>query len=106
MKQLSRRICLLFNLMMPGLGLISFGRIKSGVAQLLLALVAFIMALVAAVWPILHNVLNLLDDPNAKFQNPDLTAFTAWAVVVIAVWIWSTVEIFICYKPQKESSKD
>jgi dolichol kinase len=92
--------------MMPGLGLISFGRIKSGVAQLLLALISFIMALAAVVWPMLQDIINLLNDRNDNLQSPDLSAFIVWAVVVIAVWIWSTIEIFICYKPQKEPSKD
>ncbi len=99
-------MCLISNLILPGLGLVAAGRIVSGTIQFILALVAFILALFAVIGPMIHDINNLLNDRNDKLEKPDLNMFIIMALIAIAVWVWSTIEIFIYYKPQKESSKD
>jgi hypothetical protein len=100
-KRISKRICLLLNLMLPGGGLIAAGRRTSGIIQLVLALASFVMALGAIVWPMLQNYIIMLNDSKEELTSPSLTAFAGWAIIVIIIWIWSTAEIIICYNPKK-----
>ena len=89
---------MLSNLVFPGVGLIAAGRKVSGIIQALLAIGCFFMALAAVVMPMLHNIATMLNDKQEKLTNPDFTAFCYWAVAVVVIWIWSTIEIFIFYR--------
>lgn len=99
-KVLSKKMCLLVNLMFPGGGVIAAGRRISGTIELVLTMAAFAMALAAVFWPIIKDYMIIFADSKEELHSPDLSSFYCWATIAIGTWIWSTVEIIICYKPK------
>ena len=100
-KKLSLPMCMLSNLMFPGVGLIMAGRRISGGIQAFLAIGCFIMALAAVIMPMFRNIMIMLDDRQDEFTKPDFTGFCYWATAVVVIWIWSTIEIAVFYRKPK-----
>lgn len=96
-------MCMLSNLMFPGMGLIVSGRKISGGIQALLAIVCFIMALAAVIMPMFRNITIMLNDKQEQLGKPDFMEFCYWAVAVVVIWLWSTIEIAIFYKKPQDA---
>lgn len=95
---------LAMNLLAPGIGQLALHWWLRGTLQLVSSVICFVLAAWCIVGPLLSNVSRIMKDNDAKLENPDLVTFFYYFLALVAIWIWSFLDIIIFCRPVDSSA--